>query len=567
MICQSYIIKFNPYEYRIRRNATFDSSEIESSEKTAIPTKRFLALSAFLVMSATIISRILGLAREMAIANVFGASGKTDAYNLAYNIPEMVRTLVISGVLSSIFIPIFADFREKKSFEDAKRVTTELFSFTTLISVCTCVVGIILAPQVIDLAQLISFGKVAPETYKYAVDLTRVLFPMLIFVALSGLIQGILNSMHDYRTPAFAPFIFNITVIGTVLGFKLADPGFQNIYILSFSVVIADLLQMLVQIPAIKRFGFTLLKIPDFKHEAFVKFWELAPAAMLGYATMVINSFVDKSVAFGLIERGVTTLSIGFRVQQLPYSVFGVTIATVMFPSIAQDIAAGRLKEVRRSLDGGIRMLAFTIVPSSVFFMVLSEIVIEVLFGHGAFKDSPNAVLWAGEALAYYTLGILPASILLFLSRVFFSFHDTKTPLKAGAFMVLLNYGLDQVLGREYGVKGISMATSIVAYINCAILIFLLRKRLPGIWVAFINKHLLKILFAGVIQYFALAWILTKFHARIPNPSLKENIVLIVGTMVISVIVFCGITIILRSREWFNIWEYLIKRKSKIIDG
>ena len=540
-----------------------ESPDIESRSTTGSPTRRFLALSAFLVMFATILSRILGLVREMAIANVFGASGKTDAFNIAYNIPEMIRTLIISGVMSSVFIPIFADFREKKSFEEAKRVTTELFSFTTLLAVCTCVLGIILAPQVIDLAQIISFRKVSPETYRYAVDLTRILFPMIIFVAMNGLIQGILNSMHDYKTPAFAPFLFNITVIGTVMGFKLADPGFQNIFILAFAVIIGDFLQMLVQIPALKRFGFTLLKIPNFKHDAFAKFMELAPAAMLGYATMVVNSFVDKAVAFGLVEKGVTTLSIGFRVQQLPYAIFGVTIATVMFPSLAQDIAAGHLKEVRRSLDGCIRMLAFTIVPSSVFFMAFSMIIIEVLFGHGAFKDSPNAIQWAGEALAYYTFGILPASILLFLSRIFFSFQDTKTPLKAGAAMVVVNFTLDQILGRYYGVKGISLATSIVAFLNCSILIFLLRKKLPGIWVTFINKHLLKILFAGVVQYYALIILLNRFHKHFPTPSLKENLFLMAAALLLSVVVFCGITLILRSREWVNIREYILKRKSK----
>lgn len=517
-------------------------------------------------MLATIISRILGLGREMAIANVFGASGKTDAYYMAYNIPEMIRTLIISGVLSSIFIPIFADFKEKKSFEEAKRVTTELFSFTAMLAVVTCVLGMVFAPQVINFAQIISLQKVPTETYDYAVQLTRLMFPMLIFVALSGLIQGILNSMHDYRTPAFAPFVFNIAVIGTILGFKFANPAFQNIFILSASVVIADMLQMVVQIPALKRFGFRLLKIPNFKHDAFVKFIDLAPAAMLGYATVVINSFVNNSVAFGLVEKGVTTLSVGFRVQQLPYSVFGVTLVTVLFPTIAQNIASGQIKEVRRALDGGIRMLAFTIIPSSVFFMAMSEVVIEVLFGHGAFRNSPNAVQWAGEALAYYTFGIFPAAILLFLSRVFFSFQDTKTPLKAGALMIVMNYVLVQTLGAKYGVKGIAMSTSSVAFLNCVILIILLHKKLPGIWIAFINKHVLKIFIAGIVQYYLLVGLLTKIHKMNPELSIRDNLFLLAGGMLLSIVVFCGLTFAMRSREWTNIRQYFFKQQDSELD-
>jgi len=301
----------------------------------------------------------------MGIAYIFGVSGKTDAFYLAFNIPELIRTLVISGVLSSIFIPIFAGFREKKSLDEAKRVTAELFSFTALIAVGTVIVGMIFAPNVIWLAKAISFRSGDPEIIKNAIRLTRILFPMLIFISLSGLVQGILNSVHNYKTPAFAPLYFNIVIIGILLGFKITDPEFNNIDILAYAVVIGTFIQFAVQLPALKYHGFTLLKIPNFQHEAFVKFRELAPAAMLGYATMVVNSFVDKSIAFGMIPGGgITTLWLGFRIQQIPYSVFGVTLVTVLFPIIAQHIAAKRFDDLKVALDRGIRVLAFTLIPS-----------------------------------------------------------------------------------------------------------------------------------------------------------------------------------------------------------
>lgn len=514
-------------------------------------------------MIATIISRILGLGREMSIAYIYGATGNTDAFVLAYTIPELVRTLVISGVLSSIFIPIFADFQSSKSPEEAKRATTEIFSFTTLIAILTCILGIIFAPQVIWFAQAISFTEQDKTSFRLAVELTRILFPMLIFMSLSGVFQGILNSLHDYKTPAFAPLIFNITVIAILITYKLRNPEFENIYILGYSIVAAVFLQCTVQLPALKRFQIRLFKIPDFKHEAFKKFWDLAPAAMLGYATMVVNHFVDKAIAFGLIkDGGLTTLWYGFRVQQIPYSVFGVTLVTVLFPTIAQYIAAQKFKDLRRTLDAGIRMLAFTIIPSSIYFMALSRVVIDLIFGHG--KMHQVGVDWSSLALKYYTFGIFPAILLLLISRVFFSFHDTKTPLKAGIVMVIINFGLNQLLGRMFEVKGLAMATSIVATLNCVVLIYLLKPRLPYIWQLFFNRHMGKIMFAGVLQYIALVYMTYGAHLGMKDPWTVSNeiIVLALGFLV-SIIVFGGTTLLMRCGEWGMLWNYLLKKMTK----
>jgi putative peptidoglycan lipid II flippase len=516
-------------------------------------------------MIATILSRILGMIRETTIAYVYGASGKTDAFYLAFNIPELIRTLVISGVLSAVFIPIFADFQERKSMDEAKRVSTEIFSSTTLIAVITCILGIIFAPQVILLAKGISARKIDPTTMYQAIKLTRIMFPMLIFIALSGLMQGMLNSRHDYKTPAFAPFLFNLTTIFTVIGFKIADPEFENIYILAVSIVAGDFLQTVVQIPALKRLGFRLFKIPNFAHEAYTKFWELAPAAMLGYATMVINSFVDKAIAFGLVEGGITTLNYGFRVQQLPYSIFGVTLVTVLYPSIAQYIAAGRMRDLSRALEMGIRMLAFTVIPSSVFFMAMSTVVIQFLFGHGKFGESPQAIIWSADALRYYTTGIFPAVALLLLSRVFFSFHDTKTPLKAGIFMVFLNYGLDQLLGTFFGVKGIAFATSIVSFINCLILMYFLNKRLPEIYKLFFNRNILKIIIAGFIQFVALIFLVYGAHIIIPSPSTLQNLGIVAAGALASIIIFGGLTILMRCTEWKLLADYILKKKKPVL--
>jgi putative peptidoglycan lipid II flippase len=514
-------------------------------------------------MIATILSRILGLVREMTIAHIYGATGNTDAFYLAFNIPELIRTLIISGVLSTIFIPIFADFRENKSFEFAKRVTTEIFSFTALIAVCTVVLGIVFAPAVIRGAEIISFRKIDPDTMRTAIELTRLLFPMLIFIGLSGLIQGILNSLHDYKTPAFAPLIFNIAVISTLIYCKVTNPDFDNIRVLAIVVVAGVFLQYLVQLPALKSHGFILFKIPDFTHEAFVKFKDLAPAAMLGYATMVINSFVDKAIAFGLVEGGITTLYLGFRVQQLPYSIFGVTIVTVLFPLMAQHIAAKRFNDLKNAIDMGVRMLAFTIIPSSVFFMAMSTTVIRVLFSHGEFQNFAQGVEWTADALKYYTFGIFPAVSLLLISRVFFSFQDTKTPLKAGAIMIVVNFCLDQLLASHFGIKGIAFATSIVSFLNCMILLYFLKSRLPDIWKSFFNRNILKMLIVGLVQYAALVFMLMQYNSMYPEHTAVQDIIAIAAGLLVSIIVFGGFSYVFKCGEWKMIFEYVFSKRRR----
>lgn len=563
VLSTAHIIRFSLYK-RYKRNGKVKKSKEKLDKKgIMVPSGRFLATSGLIVMLATILSRILGLVREQAIAHIYGATGNTDAFYLALNIPELVRTLVISGVLSSIFIPIFADFRENKSFEVAKRVTTEIFSFTAMIAVCTVVLGIVFAPGVIHLAEIISFREIKPETMETAIQLTRFLFPMLIFIGLSGLIQGILNSLHDYKTPAFAPLIFNVTVISTLIYCKVTDPTFDNIRVLAFAIVAGQFLQYLVQLPALKSFGFILFKIPDFTHEAFVKFKELAPAAMLGYATMVINAFVDKAIAFGLVEGGITTLWYGFRVQQLPYSIFGVTIVTVLFPVIAQHIAAKRYTELKAAIDMGARMLAFTIIPSSVFFMAMSTEVIRAIFGHGAFLDFAPGIQWTADSLKYYTFGIFPAVSLLLISRVFFSFQDTKTPLKAGAVMVVVNFGLDQWLASYYGIKGIAFATSIVSFLNCTILLYFLKSRLPDIWQSFFNRNILKMLMIGVVQYAALAYMVMQYNVMYPQHILVQDILAIVAGLLLSLIIFGGLSLALKCEEWKMIFEYVVSKRRR----
>jgi len=530
---------------------------------------QFLARSTLLLVITTVLSRLLGVVREIMIAKLYGATGDTDAFFFAYNIPELVRTLLISGALSSVFIPIFTDFHQKMGKDAAKRMSGQVFGFVFLLSIGVTVAGVIIAPLIVHLAQLIGMGKVDKDVFKLTVDLTRMVFPILIFIALSGLCQGILNSLGNFRTPAFAPFFFNIAIIVILVAEDFISDG-ARIQIAAIAFVIGALAQLIYQLPRLRKEGIKLTFRINFRDPVYGRFLALAPAAMLGYATMVVNAFVDKAIAYSFAPRHLSFLTYGFRVEQLPFSVFGVSVATALFPSISTYLSQGRMQEFKRATSAGVRILIFTIVPAMVIFLALKGGVIRLLFERGAFTD--EATVGTAEALFMYTLGIVPASLLLLISRVFFAGQDMKTPLKAGLVMVGLNFILDIWFSQEWGLgmgfKGIALCTSIVSFINLGILVFILEKRYGDFIKMFINVHVLKIIMAAIVMYPSVQlvyWFVTErvMRQRFGEAELLQSLIALLTAIILSVGIYISILVVLRAGELNMIKEYLFKRGLK----
>lgn len=530
---------------------------------------QFLARSTLLLVMTTVMSRLLGVVREIMIAKLYGVSGDTDAFFFAYSIPELVRTLLISGALSSVFIPIFTDFHQKMGKDAAKRMSGQVFGFVFLLSIGVTVLGVIVAPLIVHLAQLIGMGTVDKDVFKLTVDLTRMVFPILIFIALSGLCQGILNSLGNFRTPAFAPFFFNIAIIAILVAEDFISDG-ARIQVAAIAFVIGALAQLIYQLPRLRKEGIKLTFRISFRDPVYGRFLALAPAAMLGYATMVVNSFVDKAIAYAFAPRHLSFLTYGFRVEQLPFSVFGVSVATALFPSISTYLSQGRMQEFKRATSAGVRILIFTIVPAMVIFLALKGGVIRLMFERGAFTD--EATVGTAEALFMYTLGIVPASLLLLISRVFFAGQDMKTPLKAGIIMVFLNFILDIWFSQEWGLgmgfKGIALCTSIVSFINLGILVFILEKRYGGFIKMFINVHVLKIIAAAIVMYPSLQlvyWFVTErvMKQQFGEAELLPGLIALLSAIILSVGIYLAMLVVMRAGELDMIKEYLFKRGLK----
>ncbi len=545
------------------------TDSIEDTSRPFAGHGQFLARSTLLLVVATVVSRLLGVVREIMVAKLYGASGDTDAFFFAYNIPELVRTLLISGALSSVFIPIFAEYTLGKGKDAAKRMSGQIFGLIMILSVGITVAGIIIAPLIVHLAQLIGMGQVDKDIFKLTIDLTRMVFPILIFIALSGLCQGILNSLGNFRTPAFAPFFFNIVIIGILISEDIISDS-ARIQVAAIAFVIGGAAQLIYQVPRLRSEGVRITLRINFRDPVYARFLALAPAAMLGYATMVINAFVDKSIAYSFAPQHLSFLTYGFRVEQLPFSVFGVSVATALFPSISLYLTQGRMQEFKRATSAGVRILIFTIVPAMVIFLALKGAVVRLLFERGAF--SHEATVGTADALFMYTLGIVPASLLLLISRVFFAGKDMKTPLKAGIVMIFLNLGLDLWFSQEWGLgmgfEGIALCTSIVAFINLGILVFILDQRYGGFIKMFLNRHVLKIIIAGAFQFPAaqlIYWFVTTRVLKEPfgEAGLVLSLIALLVAIALSVGLYLLLLFIMRAGELRMIKEYLFKRGEK----
>ncbi|HYE77353.1 MAG TPA: murein biosynthesis integral membrane protein MurJ, partial [bacterium] len=411
-------------------------------------------------MGATILSRVTGLGRESTITGLLEVGVATDAYYMALAIPDILRYLVLSGFLGAIFIPLFADVAARRGLADAKTMAGQFLTLTVIIGTLATGVGMLLAPQFIALTQLISPTQgTTPEMIQQAIVLTRIVFPVLLTTALMGLLAGILNSLHDYHTPAWAPIWYNLVFIAGMVGIHLAAPRYVTAETMAVVTVAGAIVQVVVQFPALARQG-VHWRMPQFNDPLWRSFVTQIPAAFIGYAALVTNTFVDRAFAFGMEPVMLTAQYLSIRVQQLPVGVFTATLVTALFPSVAQKLSLGRTDEAMEDLYLGLRMCGLTLLPCTVFLMVWSVPVIRLLFNHGEFRENPRALQETAPALAAYATSLFTAAGVAFTTRTFFAIHDRRTPVVMGLSSILLNYAADYLLSKTYNLRLVGIAYS-----------------------------------------------------------------------------------------------------------
>jgi putative peptidoglycan lipid II flippase len=472
--------------------AVDEQAAVRGDEQPAARGRR-LAWSTAIFALATGLSRILGLVREIVAAYYFGAQGKINAFTVAFQVPNLVRALVADAALSSAFVPVFSELLERGDRKRAWRVASTLFWLMLLGLGALTAIFIVLAPLVIA-----PFGDPGGDK-ELAIGLSRVLFPIVALLGVSGVIVGILNSYEHFTVPALTPVFWNLAIIlGLVLGVPHADTMDAKLYVYAVSILVGTVIQVLLPVPWLRGLDGRLQMVLDWRDPAVRRVFVLMVPVTIGLGLINFNLVVDSIFASRLIdpELAPTAIDKAFRVYMLPQGMFSVAVATVLFPSLSRLATRGDFDGFRHTVGLGLRQIAFLLVPASVFSAVLAEPIVRLLYQRGEFQAHQTHVV-AG-ALAAFAAGLTFNGTMLMLNRAFFSLQSPWIPTA----VALGNLGLNAVLDAAFyrlGVWGIPLSTTFVNMAGTAALLELLRRRLGRIEFGETARSFVKIVAASAV--------------------------------------------------------------------
>ncbi|NVM24562.1 MAG: murein biosynthesis integral membrane protein MurJ [Desulfobacterales bacterium] len=424
----------------------------------------------------TFLSRILGLARDMLIANFFGSGMSADAFFVAFRIPNLLRRLFAEGSFSVAFIPVFTEYLQTRTREEAFLLARVVLTFLVLVLTAVTILGIVLSPLIVRIIAP-GFGG-AGEKYALTVLLTRIMFPYIFLVSVFALFMGILNSLKHFAAPAMAPVFLNLSMIAALL---LLAPYMRTPTVaLAIGVIGGGILQLALQIPFLMDKGLSFAPKWNPGHPALKKIGMLMLPTIFGSAIYQINQLVGTLLASLLREGSISYLYYADRLVQFPLGVFAIAISTAVLPSLSREAADGDFDRLKETLSHALRLTMFITIPSMVGLIVLREPIVRLLFQRGAF-DSFTTIMTA-RALLYYSLGLWAFAALRVFVSAFYSLQDTKTPVKVAVVAMVLNFVFSVILMRtplQHG--GLALALSLASTLQLCMLIFLLRRRLGGI--------------------------------------------------------------------------------------
>lgn len=452
--------------------------------------------------SMTMVSRVLGLVRDISISHVFGANAATDAFWVAFRVPNFMRRLFAEGSFSTAFVPVFTEVKETGTHEDLKRLMARVSGTLGSVLLLITALGLIFAPQV---AAMFEPGAIdEPHKFGLTVDLLRLTFPFLLFVSLTALAAGALNSFHRFALPALAPVILNLCMISGALW--LAPHLHVPIMALGWAVLVAGVLQLLFLLPALRRLDLLSLPRWGWRHPLVRRIMRLMVPTLFGSSVAQVNLLLDTVVASLLVTGSQSWLSLSTRFLELPLGVFGVALGTVILPSLSRHHVGTDRDGFSRALDWGMRISLLISVPAMLALLLLAEPVVSTLFQNGRF----NAFDTRMTTLSILALccGLPAYAMVKVLLPAFYARQDTRTPVRAGVIAMIANMLLNAVflvllfelwaspaLKQQSWLDGIAhlpglhlalgMASAVSSYLNLALLWHWLKRagvydRQPG---------------------------------------------------------------------------------------
>jgi len=463
-------------------------------------------LSSIKMAIATFLSRILGLVREQVMAASFGAGGLTDAFLVAYRIPNLLRDLFAEGAFSSAFVPTFVE-ENQIGKEKARQLLWALFILLGLTTMFFSGMIFIFAEELISVFAP-SF-KSDPEKFLITVNLTKIMSPFLLFVSIAALFMGVLNSLKIFFIPSLAPAFFNITMILCMVALPgyFVSNGIPTIYALGVGAFLGGLIQALVQVPLIIKKGFSPLKPDKILTDKSKKVAILLGPGLIGFAATQVNMVVTTILASGTLIGAVSWLSYAFRMFQLPVGILGVSIGNSNLVHFSTAWKDGNLEKAKDLVGGSYFLSVFLVLPPMIGLLIFNEEIIKIIFEHGMFTS--ESTLQTAKALKWYAMGLPFYGIYKIFVPTFYAIDRQKIPVYCSIFSIAANVIFCILLTPVYGFEVLAFGTTLSMFLNSTIQTFILKSDLDLKITHFINLRLIKVLIASILTFIASSYVKT----------------------------------------------------------
>lgn len=454
------------------------------------------------VGSMTFLSRVLGFIRDALIARIFGAGIATDAFFVAFKIPNLLRRLFAEGAFSQAFVPILAEYKNQQGHEATHTLVNHVTTLLGLILIVVAIVGMLAAPAIVYISAPGFIDE--PDKFALTIELLRVTFPYILFISLVSLAGGMLNTFGRFSVPAFTPVLLNISFI--VAALFLAPYFDPPIKALAWAVFFGGVLQLLFQLPFLRKIGLIPRFSLNLHDEGVWRILKLMGPAVFGVSIAQISLLINTIFASFLVTGSVSWLYYADRLMEFPTGILGVALGTILLPSLSKSFADKADHEYSQLMDWGLRLTFMLAIPAAVALAVLSVPLVASLFHYGAFTEQD--VMMTRQALMAYSLGLLGLILVKVLAPGFYSRQNIKTPVKIALFTLVATQLMNLAFIGPLKHAGLALAIGLGACINASLLYYHLRKAdiyrpQPG-WLGFMGKLALAVLAMTGVLYFAM---------------------------------------------------------------
>jgi putative peptidoglycan lipid II flippase len=501
------------------------------------------------------LSRVLGLVRDMVIAYLY-PKVISDAFFVAFRLPNMLREMLAEGAMNAGFIPVFSDYLATRPRKDTEELAAVALGASAAILMLVSAAGVVFAPAIVRFITL-EFGA-ADDTLLLAIGLARVMFPYILLIGIASLLMAVLNAHHHFFSSAFAPALLNLSMI---LGAWLLRNSFQEpVYAMAVGVMIGGCLQILLQLPFLRRIRFPVRIMWNLRHPGLRRIFTLLLPVLFGQGVRQVNVLVGTMLAWYLGAGMVSALYYSYRLMHLPLGVFGLAVATAILPTMSAAASVNDMDRFKAILSQGLRSVFFVMLPATAGLIALRIPIIRLLFEHGSFDSvaTDNTAF----ALVFYSVGLFAFAGSRVVAFAFYSMKNTKLPVIVAACAMIANIFISILLMFPLRQGGLALASSISSTINMIVLWILLERKIGGLGLRTILAATLKMLALSLVMGIGVSLLAAVCGSLTGTETLLSRMVEVFVPLVGGVIIYAGGAYALGMEEMTHVTRILRRKVS-----